>query len=46
MIIEAFVRFFSEPQIEAETMLVISILGLIINLIVAIYMHKSGDIKE
>ncbi|WP_459814295.1 cation diffusion facilitator family transporter [Campylobacter concisus] len=46
VIIEAFVRFFSEPQIEAETMLAISILGLIINLIVAIYMHKSSDIKE
>ena len=46
VIIEAFVRFFSEPQIKAETMLAISILGLIINLIVAIYMHKSSDIKE
>ncbi|WP_462109621.1 cation diffusion facilitator family transporter [Campylobacter concisus] len=46
VIIEAVVRFFSEPQIEAKTMLAISILGLIINLIVAIYMHKSSDIKE
>ncbi len=46
VIIEAVVRFFGEPQIEAKTMLAISILGLIINLIVAIYMHKSSDIKE
>ena len=46
VIIEAVVRFFSEPQIEAETMLAISILGFAVNLIVAIYMHKSSDIKE
>ncbi|WP_103583568.1 cation diffusion facilitator family transporter [Campylobacter concisus] len=46
VIAEAIVRLFNEPQIEAKTMLFVSILGLVVNLVVAIYMHKSSDIKE
>jgi len=46
VIVEAIIRLFNEPQIEANTMLFVSILGLVVNLVVAIYMHKSADTKE
>ena len=36
VIAEAFMRFYSEPRIESKTMLVVSILGLAVNLVVAV----------
>ena len=46
VIVEAIIRLFNEPEIKAETMLFVSILGLVVNLVVAVYMHKSADTKE
>ena len=46
VIVEAIIRLFNEPEIKAETMLFVSILGLAVNLVVAVYMHKSADTKE
>ena len=46
VVVEAIIRLFNEPEIEANTMLFVSILGLVVNLVVAIYMHKSADTKE
>ena len=46
VIVEAIIRLFNEPEIEAKTMLFVSILGLVVNLVVAVYMHKSADTKE
>lgn len=43
IIIEAIRRFYHPEQIAAEGMLAIAVLGLLVNIFVAWYMHRSGD---
>ncbi|PJG84967.1 cation diffusion facilitator family transporter [Conservatibacter flavescens] len=46
IIIEAVTRFSNPPQVASQGMLVVSILGLLVNLIIAWYMHRHSDIEE
>lgn len=43
--VEAIIRLFSEPVINANFMLIVSVLGLAVNILVAFYMHKGADLK-
>ncbi len=43
--VEAIIRLFSEPVIDANFMLIVSVLGLAVNILVAFYMHKGADLK-
>ena len=43
---EAIQRFQSPPEVASMGMLVISFIGLAVNIIVAVYMFKSGDTEE
>lgn len=44
IIIEAIHRFLAPPEVQSQEMFIISVIGLIINIIVAILMFKGGDI--
>ena len=43
IIIEAIKRFFAPPEVQSTEMFVISVMGLLVNIIVAAIMFKSGD---
>lgn len=43
---EAINRFQSPPEVASMGMLLISFIGLLVNIIVAVYMFKSGDTEE
>lgn len=43
---EAIIRFQSPPEVASFGMLIISFIGLLVNIIVAVYMFKSGDTEE
>lgn len=43
---EAIVRFIHPPQIATVSMLVISIIGLIVNIVVAVYMLRNSDTED
>lgn len=43
IIIEAIKRFFAPPEVQSLEMFVISVTGLIVNIVVALIMFKSGD---
>ena len=45
MTVEAIIRLFGEPVINANFMLIVGILGLAVNILVAFYMHKGADLK-
>ena len=46
IIIEAIRRLYHPEQVEAEGMLAIAVLGLLVNIFVAWYMHRGGDTHE
>ena len=43
IVIEAIKRFFAPPEVQSKEMFVISILGLIVNVVIALLMFKGGD---
>ena len=43
IIIEAIRRFLEPPEVQSKEMFIISVIGLIVNIIVAILMFKGGD---
>ena len=43
IVIEAIKRFFTPPEVQSKEMFVISILGLIVNVVIALLMFKGGD---
>ncbi len=43
IVIEAIKRFFAPPEVQSKEMFIISLIGLIVNVAVAILMFKSGD---
>ncbi len=43
IIVEAVKRFFAPPEVQSTEMFIISIIGLIVNIIVAIIMFRGGD---
>lgn len=43
IIIEAIRRFFAPPEVQSQDMFVISLIGLIVNIVVAVLMFKGGD---
>ncbi|QKF62567.1 divalent metal cation transporter [Campylobacter mucosalis] len=45
IIIKAIERFYNPPQVATTAMLLISLVGLLVNIVVAYYMHKDSDIK-
>lgn len=46
IIIEAIQRFFKPTEVQSTEMFIISVLGLVINIVVAILMFSGGDTKE
>lgn len=46
IIIEAVARFNNPPEIATTGMLVVSTIGLLVNIVVAWYMHRSSDVEE
>lgn len=43
IIVEAIKRFFTPPEVQSTEMFIISVVGLIVNIVVAIIMFKGGD---
>lgn len=43
IIIEAIRRFFAPPEVQSQEMFIISLIGLIVNIVVAALMFRSGD---
>ena len=43
IIIEAIRRFFAPPEVQSQEMFIISMVGLIVNVIVAVLMFRGGD---
>ena len=43
IIIEAIRRFFAPPEVQSQEMFIISMVGLIVNIIVAVLMFRGGD---
>ena len=46
IIYEAIGRFIHPPEIATMGMLIVSVIGLLVNIFVACYMHRSSDTKE
>ena len=44
IVVEAVGRLLHPPQVASTGMLVVSVLGLVVNIIVAVWMHRGGDI--
>ena len=40
---EAIKRFFAPPEVQSTEMFIISLIGLIVNIVVALIMFKGGD---
>lgn len=43
IIVEAIKRFFAPPEVQSTEMFIISLIGLIVNIVVALIMFKGGD---
>ncbi len=43
IVFEAIKRFFVPSEVQSKEMLIISIIGLIVNIVVAFFMFKGGD---
>lgn len=43
IIIEAIKRFFAPPEVQSKEMFIISLVGLIVNIVIAMLMFKGGD---
>lgn len=43
IIVEAIKRFFAPPEVQSTEMFIISLIGLIVNVVVALIMFKGGD---
>ncbi|WP_159990270.1 cation diffusion facilitator family transporter [Pelistega ratti] len=46
IIIEAIRRFYQPPEIATVGMLLISFIGLVVNIVIAVYMHRQGDTEQ
>ncbi|TDQ59630.1 cobalt-zinc-cadmium efflux system protein [Mesocricetibacter intestinalis] len=46
ILIEALQRFFHPPQIATTGMLIVSFIGLIVNIVIAVYMQRNGDMQH